>query len=182
MAEKFLGRWPFASKWLSRIGQFTGLPEHAERLLEDDRLLMVFPEGARGTAKLYHERNSLVRFGTGFVRLAMKTRTPIVPFAFIGGGDAVPTIRNSELLGRLVGAPYVPITPYVIAVPLPVSLQLYYGEPIYLEGNGNEEDEVILAHVERIKATIASLIEEGVERRRQGKITEPLNSLTSEEE
>jgi 1-acyl-sn-glycerol-3-phosphate acyltransferase len=182
MAEKFLGRWPFASKWLSRIGQFTGLPEHAERLLEDDRLLMVFPEGARGTAKLYHERNSLVRFGTGFVRLAMKTKTPIVPFAFIGGGDAVPTVRNSELLGRLVGAPYVPITPYVIAVPLPVGLQLYYGEPIRVEGNGNEEDEIILAHVETIKAKIASLIDDGVERRRQGTIPDRLHSLTSEDE
>ena len=56
-----------------------GLPEHAERLLEEDRLLMVFPEGARGTAKLFRERHSLVEFGTGFVRLALKTKTPIVP-------------------------------------------------------------------------------------------------------
>ena len=76
MADKFINLIPFASEWTSRTGQFTGLPENAERLLHDDRLLMVFPEGARGTAKLYWERNSLVEFGSGFVRLALATNTP----------------------------------------------------------------------------------------------------------
>ena len=58
--------------------QFLGRHLYAERLLHDDRLLMVFPEGARGTAKLYWERNSLVEFGSGFVRLALATNTPII--------------------------------------------------------------------------------------------------------
>ena len=62
MAEKFINRFPIASIWASRCGHFTGIPEHAQRLLEADRLLLVFPEGARGTAKLYKERNSLVDF------------------------------------------------------------------------------------------------------------------------
>ena len=55
MADKFISKIPGASQVSARVGQFTGLPEHAERLLRDDRLLMVFPEGARGTAKLAHE-------------------------------------------------------------------------------------------------------------------------------
>jgi 1-acyl-sn-glycerol-3-phosphate acyltransferase len=78
MVEKFIGKVPFASAWSSRVGQFTGLPEHAQRLLDDDRLLMVFPEGSRGTAKLYWERTNLVNFGSGFVRLALASRAPIV--------------------------------------------------------------------------------------------------------
>src|SRR5256885_2001642 len=86
MAEKFMNMIPFMSQYSARCGQFTGLPEHATRLLDDERLLMVFPEGARGTAKLYWERYSLVNFGTGFMRLSLATGTPIVPFAFIGGG------------------------------------------------------------------------------------------------
>ena len=53
MIEKFLGRAPFMSSWTARCGQVTGLPENAERLLRDDRLLLVFPQGARGTAQLY---------------------------------------------------------------------------------------------------------------------------------
>ncbi|MCC6551842.1 MAG: acyltransferase family protein [Polyangiaceae bacterium] len=166
MAEKFIARFPFASLWSSRTGQFTGLPEHAVRLLEDERLLMVFPEGARGTAKLYSERNSLVHFGHGFVRLAMKTGTPIIPVGFVGGGEAIPTIANSYGLGRLLGVPYVPITPYLVTVPLPVRLEITYGEPMVFSGTGSEDDEVIHGHVEEVKARIADLIEIGRERRR----------------
>lgn len=158
MAEKFIQRMPFLAWFTSRIGQFTGLPENAVRLLEDERLLMVFPEGARGTAKLYKDRDSLVGFGTGFVRLALQTRTPIVPFAFVGGGEAVPTIANLYKLGRLFGVPYVPVTPWGVAVPLPVTLQLLYGAPIVLEGDPDDTDDVIIGHVERIKRRITDLI------------------------
>jgi 1-acyl-sn-glycerol-3-phosphate acyltransferase len=167
MAEKFLNALPFASQISNRLGHLTGLPEHAERLLADERMLMVFPEGARGTAKLYRERHSLVQFGTGFVRLAMKMKTPVVPFAFLGGGDAVPTIANAYRLGRLVGVPYVPITPWLVALPLPAKLEVYYSAPMFFEGTGSEEDEVVLAHVERVKAKIGELIELG-RRRRKG--------------
>lgn len=168
MADKFVNRWPFISQWSNRLGHFTGLPEHAERLLEDDRLLVVFPEGARGTAKLYRERNSLVRFGTGFLRLALKTGTPIVPFAFVGGGDAMPTVHNSETIGRLLGAPYVPFTPYLLPLPLPVNCQIYVGEPMIFDGDGSEEDDVIQRWVAEIKDEIARLIDLGVEQRGRG--------------
>jgi 1-acyl-sn-glycerol-3-phosphate acyltransferase len=161
MAEKFLNVAPLASLWTSRTGQFTGLPEHAERLLNDERLLMVFPEGSKGTAKLFAERYSLVDFGSGFVRLALKTKTPIVPFAFIGGGEAVPTVFNSKLLGRLMGVPYVPITPYGLALPLPVHCQVHYGEPMLLEGNGSEDDATVGAAVGQVKARIAQLLDAG---------------------
>ena len=166
MAEKFINRIPFASIWASRCGQLTGIPEHAHRLLEDDRLLMVFPEGARGTAKLWKERWSLVNFGSGFVRLALKTKTPIIPFGFIGGGDAIPTISNAYALGRLLGVPYIPVTPWLLALPRPVKLEVHYGKPLVFSGSGSEEDEVIEGHVDEVKRSIAALIESGRESRR----------------
>jgi 1-acyl-sn-glycerol-3-phosphate acyltransferase len=165
MAEKFLNQLPIASLWTTRCGQFTGLPEHAERLLRDDRLLMVFPEGAKGTAKLYKERYSLIDFGTGFVRLALKTRTPIIPFGFVGGGDAVPTIYNSKTIGKLMGVPYVPFTPYGLAAPLPAKCEVHYGAPMVFEGTGDEDDVVIRGYVEQVKARMAQLIAEAREAR-----------------
>jgi 1-acyl-sn-glycerol-3-phosphate acyltransferase len=161
MADKFINLMPFASEWTSRCGQFTGLPENAERLLHDERLLMVFPEGARGTAKLYWERNSLVEFGSGFVRLALATKTPIIPFAFIGGGDAIPTVANLYRLGKLLGAPYIPLTPWLLPLPRAVPLRVMYGEAIRLEGSATDEDSIIEAHVERVKARVAELIDAG---------------------
>jgi 1-acyl-sn-glycerol-3-phosphate acyltransferase len=166
MAEKFLNRLPFASQISSRLGHLTGLPEHAEKLLSDERMLMVFPEGARGTAKLYRERYSLVGFGTGFVRLAMKMKTPIVPFAFLGGGEAVPTISNAYTLGKLLGVPYIPVTPWVVALPIPAKLEIYYSAPMRFEGTGSEDDDVVHAYVDRVKSRIGELIEIGRKRRR----------------
>ena len=119
---------------------------------------MVFPEGARGTAKLYTERYSLVDFGTGFMRLALKTKSPIIPFGFLGGGAAIPTIYNAVALGKLLGVPYVPVTPYLVSFPLPVDLEVHYGEPMVFEGDGGEEDAVIGGYVEQVKCRIADLI------------------------
>jgi 1-acyl-sn-glycerol-3-phosphate acyltransferase len=162
MAEKFMNRLPFVARSTQSTGQLTGLPEHAERLLKDERLLMVFPEGARGTAKLFHERNTLVRFGTGFLRLAMETKTPIIPFGFVGGGEAVPTVLNLYKLGRLVGVPYIPVTPYLVPIPRPVAMRVEYGAPMLFEGTGREDDEVIFEHVEKVMDKISVLIERGV--------------------
>jgi 1-acyl-sn-glycerol-3-phosphate acyltransferase len=169
MAEKFMNKLPFASQITSRLGHLTGLPEHAERLLSDERMLMVFPEGARGTAKLYKERYSLVQFGSGFMRLATKMKTPIVPFAFLGGGEAVPTISNAVTLGKLLGVPYIPITPWILAVPIPAKLEVHYSEPMVFEGTGAEEDEVVSQNVEKVKDRIQVLIDVG-KRRRLGEI------------
>ncbi|MFB6344236.1 MAG: lysophospholipid acyltransferase family protein [bacterium] len=97
MVEKFANRLPFVSKWFTEIGQVPGLPENCVNLLENERLLMVFPEGLRGVGKPYSERYELKRFGTGFMRLALETNTPIIPFAFVGGEEAI------QLYLRLTG-------------------------------------------------------------------------------
>jgi 1-acyl-sn-glycerol-3-phosphate acyltransferase len=165
MVEKFMNSVPFTAPWMYRAGQFTGLPENATRLLDNERLLLVFPEGARGTAKLYKERNSLVRFGTGFMRLALQTGAPIIPFAFSGGGDIFPTVRNLYTLGKLVGAPYIPLTKYVVPLPLPKPCEIYYGEPLYFEGDGREDDDVIESYVAKVRGSINDLVTVGCENR-----------------
>ena len=161
MAEKFLASAPFAAWVTSRLGHLTGLPEHVEQLLADERLLLVFPEGARGTAKLFWERHSLVQFGTGFMRLALQMRTPIIPFGFVGGGDAIPTITNSYGLGRLLGTPYVPFTPWIAPLPLPARMEVRFGPAMTFAGSGNEDDATIETKVEEVKRRIAALIDEG---------------------
>ena len=60
MVELFAQSWPFVSELFCRAGQFPGLPDHAVRFLEADRVVMVFPEGARaeaGTARLEAQRS-----------------------------------------------------------------------------------------------------------------------------
>lgn len=161
MADKFIGNMPFMSALSNGLGQFTGLPEHAERLLQEDRLLMVFPEGHKGTAKLYKERDTLVNFGSGFLRLALSNKAPIIPLAFVGGGEAVPTVMNLYKLGKALGVPYVPVTPWILAIPLPVRMELIFSEPMHFDGDGNEPDEVIEGWVQQVKDRIAGLLRQG---------------------
>ena len=168
MADFFINKMPFGSLISSRTGHFPGVPGNATHLLNHDRLLMVFPEGARGTAKLYKERNSLVHFGTGFMRIALETKSPIVPFGFVGGGEAIPTIFNLYKIGKMLGAPYIPVTPWLVAIPRPTSLQITYGEPMVFEGTGDEDDRVVQGYVDEVKQRIADLIAEGNARRRGG--------------
>lgn len=161
MVDKFLVKIPTFGALSTRMGQFPGLPEHASRLLEDERMLLVFPEGARGTAKLAHEADELVRFGSGFMRLALETKTPIVPFGFVGAGEALPTVANLYQLGRLLGVPYLPITRYLLPIPKPTIFQLGFGEPIRFEGTGRESEDELEPMVEEVKSAIRELIREG---------------------
>ena len=166
MVEYFAQSWPFVSSWFSRVGQLPGLPEHAVRFLESDRVLMVFPEGARGTGKLYKDRYKLVRFGTGFLRIALQTGAPIVPFAFLGGEEALRTVYHAPAVARLLGAPYIPIPPWLVPLPLPFPCEIHYGEPLHFEGTGNERDSVIEARVDEVRERIAGLIDAGRDLRR----------------
>jgi 1-acyl-sn-glycerol-3-phosphate acyltransferase len=161
MLDKFIHKFPGASQFMSRTGQFTGNPDQAKRLLRNERLVLAFPEGARGTAKLAKEADCLVEFGTGFMRLALETKSPVVPFGFVGGGEALPTIANLKRLGRLLGVPYVPVTKWILLVPKPTRFQLLYGKPMHFEGTGHEHDEVVGAMVDQVKERIADLIRQG---------------------
>lgn len=167
MVEKFAQNLPFLSSLFSRIGQLTGLPEHAEQLLRDERLLLAFPEGVRGTGKLYSERYQLARFGTGFMRIALASESPIIPFAFVGGEEAMPVIYHAKPLAKLLGVPYVPIPKHLVPIPKPEYCGLIYGEPIHFEGSGNESDVIIQGYVDQVRDEIARLIEIGRARREE---------------
>jgi len=97
------------------------------------------------------------------MRIALRTRSPIVPLAFIGGEEVLPTVYHAKTLARLIGAPYVPIPPYLIPLPLPLPCEIHYGEPLILEGTGTESDEVIAGYVDQVRERIADLIRLGRE-------------------
>lgn len=162
MIEKVFQKLPIVNVLMTRAGQVTGLPENCERLLEEDNLLMVFPEGARGSGKVWRDRYKLVDFGTGFMRLALKMRAPITPFAFVGGEEACPAFVDIKPLARLFGLPYFPITPMIVPLPLPARCSIWFGEPMLFEGTGNEEDAEVEAKVDLVKKRVRELIDEGL--------------------
>lgn len=172
MAEFFLPRIPWYSELIHRVGAVVGTPENCTQLLNRDEAIMVFPEGHRGFIKPYSSAYKLQRFGTGFLRLALETKTPIIPVGVIGSEEQSPGLYDSKLLGRLIGAPAFPITAtfpllgLLGYVPLPVKYRLYFGEPMLFDGDANEDDASIQEKVQRVKDQIALLLEEGLAERK----------------
>jgi 1-acyl-sn-glycerol-3-phosphate acyltransferase len=98
---------------LPKIGAVPAHPANVHRLLYDERqLVLVFPEGRKGTEKLFKDRYRLRRFGRGgFVEAAMRAGVPIVPVAVVGAEEAQPVLAQVPLLQKLTGLLYFPITP-----------------------------------------------------------------------
>jgi 1-acyl-sn-glycerol-3-phosphate acyltransferase len=168
MVEHFVPSVPFASYLFSRWGQITGTPENCRRLLSDEEAILVFPEGARGISKPFSHRYQLQEFGYGFMRLALETRTPIVPVAVIGAEEQAPAV-NLKPVARLLGTPSFPVVPYppfLPLVPLPVKYRVYFGEPIFFEGDADDDDEQIEPKVRTVMHRIQSMIHLGLRGRR----------------
>jgi 1-acyl-sn-glycerol-3-phosphate acyltransferase len=112
LAEFLFRDVPVIGTMWARAGGVTAHPENAYRLLHDDgQLVLVFPEGVKGTGKLYRDRYQLRRFGRGgFVEIAMRSGVPVVPIAVVGAEESMPIVWKSARLAKILGVPYVPLT------------------------------------------------------------------------
>lgn len=170
MVERWFPSLPFVSTLFTRCGQVVGDPDNCIELLRRDQAVMVFPEGVRGSGKLFFERYRLQRFGTGFVRMALETGAPIVPVAVIGAEETYPSVYNARGIARVLGMPYLPVTPLMALgplalVPLPVRIDLHFGEPIHFDVGVDASDDEVSAAVTRVREAIEALITQGLEER-----------------
>lgn len=136
VANFFFGT-PFLGQFLRRTGQTVGHPDDIRRLLDRDELVLVFPEGVKGTGKNYRERYQLRRFGRGgFVQSAIRGRAPIIPISVVGSEDIYPMLADFPPLAKLSGMPYFPITPLfpwfgpLGLLPLPSNWSIRFHAPV----------------------------------------------------
>ena len=161
MIERFFPTVPYLGNLLNSLGAVIGDPLNCSKMLEQEEAIIVFPEGVRGSGKLYKHRYQLQRFGNGFVHLAMAHNTPIVPVGVVGCEETMPSIANIAPLAKLLGIPYAPVA---FPVPLPARVYLNFGEPIMFDGPVGDEEEVT-ARVEQVKERIRDLIDAGLKQR-----------------
>lgn len=171
MVEKWVPRLPFVSVAMARVGQIVGTPDNCRRLLTREEAILVFPEGARGISKTFDKRYQLERFGHGFMRLALETKTPIVPVAVVGAEEQQPSLYDVKPLARLFGTPAFPITPTFPwlgpagLLPLPTRYRIHFGPMMHFHGDGDEEDEVVERQVAEVRGTIQKMLDKGVAER-----------------
>jgi 1-acyl-sn-glycerol-3-phosphate acyltransferase len=117
LAENLFRTMPVVGTLWSRSGGVAAHPDNAYRLLHDEnQLVLVFPEGTKGTGKLYKDRYHLRRFGRGgFVEIAMRAGVPVIPIAVMGAEETMPIVFKSARLAKALNLPYFPITANMLA-------------------------------------------------------------------
>lgn len=163
MVEKWASTLPWVSTFMARVGQIVGTPENCRRLLESGEAILVFPEGVRGIMKVWSKRYQLQQFGLGFMRLALETNTPIVPVAVVGAEEQAPTLLHLRSVAKMMGFPGLPLT---TPVPLPTKYRIYYGDPMFFTGRADDEDSELEKKVMVVKASIQSMLEQGLRDRK----------------
>lgn len=149
LAEYLFRGLPFIGTMWSRVGGVAAHPDNAYRLLrEQQQLVLVFPEGTKGTSKLYGDRYKLARFGRGgFVEIAMRAGVPIVPIAVVGAEESMPIVAKIPSLAKALGIPYAPITANMLLFgPLlgsvlyfPTKFKLRVLDPVYFDVPPDQE-------------------------------------------
>jgi 1-acyl-sn-glycerol-3-phosphate acyltransferase len=174
LVDDFVFEVPWLASLMARVGGVRANQENAERLLRRGEIVAVFPEGLRGMRKKFADRYRLQRFGRGgFVSLALKTATPIVPVAVIGAEEIYPLLGTWEWPAKLLGLPYFPVTPtfpwlgVLGLVPLPSKWVLRFGEPMDLaRRQGDAADPVFVDRLtEEVRETIQEMVGETLRER-----------------
>jgi 1-acyl-sn-glycerol-3-phosphate acyltransferase len=148
LAENLFRSMPVVGTLWSRSGGVAAHPDNAYRLLHDEQqLVLVFPEGTKGTGKHYNDRYKLRRFGRGgFVEIAMRAGVPVIPIAVMGAEEAMPIVFKSNRLAKLMNIPYFPVTanmlmlgPAGLAIYLPAKFRIRVLPPVNFDVPANQE-------------------------------------------
>jgi 1-acyl-sn-glycerol-3-phosphate acyltransferase len=163
MVERFLPTVPWVGNFLNAIGAVIGDPVNCVKMLEMEEAVIVFPEGVRGSGKLFRDRYKLKRFGNGFMHLAINHNTPVVPVAVVGCEETMPAMANIKPLAKLLGMPYFPLLP--VYWPLPARVSIYFGKPMHF-GNQPVSEAEATVMVDQVKHEIRQLIDRGLAERK----------------
>lgn len=178
-------KFPFLANFMTKLGGVVASQQSADRVLQDNELLGIFPEGIHGAFTSYRQAYRLQEFGRdAFVKLALRNRAPIVPFVTVGSAEIFPILGKikSQFWTRYTDWPCVPLTPTfpLLPLPLPSKWHTQFLSPIHVEKQYPPEAErsrsVVKAISLEVRTTMQQAVDEMLGRRRSiffGSIFEP---------
>lgn len=149
--------------------------ENAQRILESDELLGVFPEGIQGAFVRYSEAYQIHGFHRdAFVKMALRHRAPIIPFVTVGSAEIFPVLGKlkSRLWTKYSEWPAFPITPTfpLIPVPLPSKWHTRFLPAMHIESDyppsAAANASVVRAISREVRSRMQNAIDEMLQQRR----------------
>lgn len=178
LADFFFRDLPVIGTLWSRSGGVAAHPDNAFRLLHDQQqLVLVFPEGTKGTSKTYADRYRLRRFGRGgFIEIAMRAGVPVIPIAVVGAEEAMPIVFRMNGVARALRLPYLPITANLLALgPIgavtyfPAKFKLRVLPPVHFDvppGQERYSRSVVMDEAESVRASLQDALHDMLRARR----------------
>lgn len=166
---------PFLGTFLNRLGCVRASQDNATRLLDRGEACLVFPEGEQGLGKNYRRRHQLQRFGRGgFVRLAVRTDTLLLPVAVVGAEDTAPLLGRVDAFSAFFAEllPWLPVTPTfpllgpLGLLPLPARWRIRIGEPVDAKDIVKDEADAVAVNAlatsvrDRLQRDVTDLVEQ----------------------
>ena len=186
LAHNIVMGLPIMGTMLRKSGTLPAHPDYARAALRRGASVLVYPGGDEDVFRPWSERNRIhLANRTGFVRLALQERVPIVPVVSIGGHETVFMASDGKKLARVLGLerfrlkalPMVVCLPwgvspgnYLLHIPLPAKITVEVGEPIDFHAQFGELDprdpEVLWACYHYVEQRMQSILDELAAERR----------------
>jgi 1-acyl-sn-glycerol-3-phosphate acyltransferase len=128
LAHELAIRLPGIHPLIMRLGAVRASHENGLRLLERGHKVLVYPGGDVDSMRPFRHRNRVVFDGrTGFVRLALQARVPIVPVVCAGGHGTWVVLSDLRGLARRLRLAESPLRAHAwpLALSLPWGLTLF---------------------------------------------------------
>ncbi len=170
-----LVKFPILGPFFQKMGGVMACNRNAERVLESDQVLGVYPEGISGAFKMYRDAYKFERFGRpDYARWALEFDVPVVPFAIVGSAEIFPILGKikSKWLKSFLEWPFVPITPTfpILPLPLPSKWHVRFLPPIHPREIRQKADDLgkdaVAVFTETVRHAVGKATREMLERRK----------------
>lgn len=166
-----------------KIGGVPAGHDIAERSLEAGASVVVYPGGDREVFRPFWQRNHIDFDGrSGFVKLAIRTGTPIVPVVGHGGHNTLVVVARGDGIARrlrldrvrvkimpfALGGPFGVIPGFLNPVPLPAKITLEVLDPIdlsHLDPTMADDPEIVQACYDEVTERMQSALTAMAKRR-----------------
>jgi 1-acyl-sn-glycerol-3-phosphate acyltransferase/nucleoside-diphosphate-sugar epimerase len=167
-----LVKFPFLAPYMTKLGGIIACQENADWVLGRDELVGMFPEGIAGAFTMYRDAYRLGKFGRDeFVKLALRNRTPLVPFVTAGSAEIYPIWGKVEWrwFRRFSEWPFLPLCPNfpLPGLPLPSKWHTQFLEPMPIHLRYGPEAEHDAAAVREISLEVRGRLQEALDRLRR---------------